>query len=188
MACSICRDESASGDVIMQRASTRRQAVYVLRCYRRRQATPQVHAAVLLQWGRALCWVWPHDGLAHDKTSGTTLAQHYRAAGLRIRPERVTFPDGSNGLEAGVMDMLQRLQSGRLRVFEGQPDWFEEYRLYHRKEGRIVPERDDLLSATRYALMGLRFATTGQGGTSAAGAAAADNPTTTTAGFNPLDW
>ena len=49
-------------------------------------------------------------------------------------------------------------------------------------------ERDDLLSATRYALMGLRFATTGQGGTSAAGAAAADNPTTTTAGFNPLDW
>ncbi len=86
------------------------------------------------------------------------------------------------------MDMLQRLQSGRLRVFEGQPDWFEEYRLYHRKDGRIVPERDDLLSATRYALMGLRFATTGQGGTSAAGAAAADNPTTTTAGFNPLDW
>ena len=119
-----------------------------------------IMAAVLLGWGRGLVWVWPHDGLAHDKTSGVTLAHQYRAQGLAMHPERVTFPDGSNGLEAGVMDMLQRLQSGRLRVFSGAPDWFEEYRLYHRKSGQIVSERDDLLAATRYALMGLRHART----------------------------
>ena len=159
-----------------------RDVAYVLRGYRQRHATPQVHAAVLLGWGRGLVWVWPHDGLAHDKTSGVTLAQQYRAQGLAMHPERVTFPDGSNGLEAGVMDMLQRLQSGRLRVFSGSPDWFEEYRLYHRKNGQIVAERDDLLSATRYALMGLRHARTatqpnrGTGRLRDGGA------------FNPLDW
>jgi hypothetical protein len=43
-------------------------------------------------------------------------------------------------------------------VFRGLSDWFEEYRLYHRKDGLIVKLADDLLSATRYALMMRRFA------------------------------
>ena len=32
--------------------------------------------------------------------------------------------------------------------------------MYHRKDGRLVKEADDLLSATRYALMMLRYART----------------------------
>jgi hypothetical protein len=39
-------------------------------------------------------------------------------------------------------------------------DWLEEFRLYHRKNGRIIDERDDLMSATRYAHMMLRLART----------------------------
>jgi hypothetical protein len=31
-------------------------------------------------------------------------------------------------------------------------------RMYHRKDGRIVKERDDVMSASRYALMMIRFA------------------------------
>jgi hypothetical protein len=38
-------------------------------------------------------------------------------------------------------------------------DWFEEFRLYHRKEGKVVKENDDLMAATRYAIMMLRYAT-----------------------------
>jgi hypothetical protein len=56
------------------------------------------------------------------------------------------------------MDMLDRMQTGRLKVFSGLNDWFEEFRLYHRLDGKIVKERDDLMSATRYAIMMLRFA------------------------------
>jgi hypothetical protein len=56
------------------------------------------------------------------------------------------------------MDMLDRMQTGRFKVFEGLNDWFEEYRLYHRLDGKIVKQRDDILSATRYAVMMLRFA------------------------------
>jgi hypothetical protein len=37
-------------------------------------------------------------------------------------------------------------------------DWWEEFRLYHRNDGKIVKEGDDLMSATRYAIMCLRFA------------------------------
>lgn len=51
------------------------------------------------------------------------------------------------------MEMLDRMQTGRLKVFSGLDDWFQEFRMYHRKDGRVVKERDDLMSATRYGLM-----------------------------------
>ena len=56
--------------------------------------------------------------------------------------------------------MVDRMQTGRLKVFEHLEDWFEEFELYHRKDGIVVKERDDLLSASRYALMSLRYART----------------------------
>ena len=58
------------------------------------------------------------------------------------------------------MDMLTRMQTGRFKVFKSHNDWFEEFRLYHRKDGKVVAEGDDLMSATRYAIMMLRFAST----------------------------
>ena len=65
---------------------------------------------------------------------------------------------GGNSVEAGIMDMLTRMEQGRFRVFNTLYDWFEEFRLYHRKDGKIVKIRDDLMSATRYATMSLRHA------------------------------
>ncbi len=131
---------------------------YVTRCYREREATPIIHAASLKPWGPWLPWAWPHDGLQHDKGSGEQLAAQYRGQGLVMLPERATFDDGTNGVEAGISDMLQRMQTGRFKVFSTAGEWFEEFRLYHRKDGRIVKERDDVISASRYALMMKRFA------------------------------
>jgi hypothetical protein len=132
--------------------------VYVTNAYRVREQTPIVHAAALKPWGRDLKWVWPHDGLQHDKGSGDTLAAQYRAQGLNMTRTHATHASGGYGLEAGIMAMLDRLKTGRLKVFAHLTDWFEEFRLYHRKDGLIVKERDDLLSATRVALMMLRAA------------------------------
>jgi hypothetical protein len=103
---------------------------------------------------------WPHDGLQHDKGSGDQLAQQYKNAGVNMLPHRATFEDGSNGLEAGVSEMLARMQTMRIRVFSHLDDWFEEFRLYHRKEGLIVKSGDDLMAATRYAMMMRRKAKT----------------------------
>jgi phage terminase large subunit-like protein len=133
--------------------------VYVTNTYRVREQTPVVHAAALRPWGRSLKWAWPHDGLQHDKGSGETLAAQYRGQGLLMLRSHATHTGGGYGLEAGVMAMLDRMKTGRLKVFAHLADWFEELRLYHRKDGQIVKERDDLLSATRIALMMLRSAT-----------------------------
>ena len=58
------------------------------------------------------------------------------------------------------MDMLDRMQTGRLKVAAHLSDWWEEFRLYHRKDGKVVKEGDDLMSATRYGLMMIRHAKT----------------------------
>ena len=131
--------------------------IYVTKAYRQKEATPVIHAAALKPWGD-LPWAWPHDGLQHDKGSGEQLASQYRTQGLDMLPERATFEDGTNGVEAGIMEMLDRMQSGRWKVFSHLVDWFEEFRLYHRKDGLIVKLQDDLMSASRYGLMMRRFA------------------------------
>lgn len=139
--------------------------IYVTKCYRAKEATPVIHAAALKPWGN-IPWAWPHDGLQHDKGSGEQLAAQYRAQGLTMLPDKATHPPkdgeeegtGGNGVEAGLMDMLDRMQSGRWKVFSHLEDWFDEFRLYHRKDGKVVKEYDDILSASRYALMMKRFA------------------------------
>ncbi len=61
-------------------------------------------------------------------------------------------------MEAGLMEMLDRMQTGRLKVAKHLQDWWEEFRLYHRKDGKVVAVGDDLMSATRYGVMMLRRA------------------------------
>ena len=131
---------------------------YVIAEYRQREATPIIHSAAIKPWGGWIPVSWPHDGLQHDKGSGEQLKEQYADQGLNMLPERATFDDGTNGVEAGVSDMLQRMQTGRWKVFSTCKSWMEEFRLYHREDGKIVKERDDLISASRYALMMKRFA------------------------------
>jgi len=131
--------------------------LYVTRCYRVREATPVLHAAALKAWGAWLPWAWPHDG-NNDTAAGRNLATQYREQGLRMLPDHAQFEDGGNAVEAGLMQLLDRMLTGRLKVFDHLAGWFEELRLYHRKEGRVVKEQDDLMSATRYGAMMLRFA------------------------------
>lgn len=133
--------------------------VYVTACYRRREAVPAIHAAAIKAWGEWIPCAWPHDGLQHDKGSGDQLAEQYRKHGLNMLPDKAEHAEGGNGVEAGLMAMLERMETGRFKVFAGLNDWFEEFRLYHRLDGKVVKERDDLMSATRYGVMMLRKAT-----------------------------
>jgi hypothetical protein len=75
-------------------------------------------------------------------------------------PEHAQFEDGGVSVEAGLMVMLDRMRTGKLKVFKEHNDWWEEFRLYHRRDGRVVKEGDDLMCATRYGLMSLRHAST----------------------------
>jgi len=133
--------------------------VYVSKTHRLSQASPVIHAAAVCQWGKHLVWSWPRDGRRETlEGAGIALAKQYEAQGLNMLPIHAQFEDKSISVEAGLMDMLDRMQTGRFKVFKHLHDWFEEFRLYHRKDGRVHKEDDDLMSATRYALMMLCYA------------------------------
>ena len=134
--------------------------LYLYDTFRVRETSVAMQAPLIAARGKWMPVAWPHDGLQHDKGSGEQLADQYRKLGVNMLPERATFEDGSNGVEAGISDLLVRMQTGRFKVFSTCGDWLEEFRLYHRKNGLIVKLRDDLQSAVRYGMMMLRFAIT----------------------------
>ena len=53
-------------------------------------------------------------------------------------PERAQFQDGSVAVKAGLMRMLTSMEMGKLKAFKHLNDWFEEFRLYHRKDGKVA--------------------------------------------------
>lgn len=131
---------------------------YVMGSYREAKTTPPIHVAAIRPWGDWIPCAWPHDGLQHDKGSGDELAKLYKKHGLKMLPEHATHEAGGMGIEAGITQMLERMQTGRFKVFRGQEQWMEEFRYYRREDGLIVKERDDLISSTRYAIMMRRSA------------------------------
>lgn len=133
--------------------------IHVTKCYRQREQIPLYHAAAIRPWGLWIPVAWPHDGNQNDKGSGKQLSQMYRDLELQMLSEHAQYPDKrGNSVEDGIMEMLERMQTGRFKVDQNLAQWWEEFRMYHRKDGKVVKERDDLMSATRYAMMMLRFA------------------------------
>lgn len=136
--------------------------IYVIATHRQREQTPLMFAGAVLPWGKWLPWAWPHDGKASggkfDQKDQKQLQAIYKGHGLKMLPVHAQFEDGTNGVEAGVQDIFDRMQTGRWKVFSHLTDWFEEFNIYHRKDGLIVKINDDLMAAGRYAYMMRRFA------------------------------
>lgn len=136
--------------------------IYVIAAHRQPQQTPLLFSATVKPWGAWLPWAWPHDGRQSggkfDAQDQKQLQAIYKGHGLKMLDDHAQNEDGTNGVEAGVQDMFDRMQTGRWKVFGHLEEWFEEFRLYHRKDGLIVKENDDLISASRYGYMMRRFA------------------------------
>ena len=145
--------------------------IYVYDTYSQSGADPSKHASAIRQRDQFIPIIWPKDGLQHDKGSGINLAEWYRNEGINMTPDFFKNPESAMGkfnqaIEPGLMDMYQRMETSRFKVFDYLANWFDEFRQYHRKEGKVVPIRDDLMSSSRYASMSLRFAIAGEGASS----------------------
>lgn len=104
---------------------------------------------------------WPHDAMkASGGNEKGTVASLHKDQGMQMLHKHATFVDGGNSVEAGIMEMDERFKTGRLKIASHLSEWFDEYRMYHREKGKIVKLRDDLMSATRYGIMMIRYAET----------------------------
>ena len=116
------------------------------------------HANAMRNVAAAVPVAWPHDGTQRDKGSGEQISKIYAKHGLSMLADHATYEAGGFGPEAAVMEIGERAVTGRFKVAAHLSDWFSEFRLYHRKDGRIVRQEDDLMSATEKVIMMKRFA------------------------------
>lgn len=133
--------------------------IHVHHAFKMADALPLQHAAAMKPIGINIPVAWPHDGQEREKTTGHKVMLAYRGQGLKMLENHATWEDGGYSTEAGITEMHERMITGRFKVarhlLEG--DWGNEFRLYHRKDGKIVKLNDDIMSATRVALMMKRF-------------------------------
>ncbi|NUX58672.1 terminase large subunit domain-containing protein [Paraburkholderia youngii] len=132
--------------------------IYVYDCYRQKEQTSIYHAAILKSRGAWIPVAWPVDGL--QTRDGKQAKVLYQRAGANMLEKHAQDKNGGASLEATTLDMLERMQTGRFKVFAHLSDWWEEFRLYHRKDGVIQDINDDIMSATRYGTMMIRYAET----------------------------
>ena len=134
---------------------------YVYDCYKKRGETAIYHAAMIQQRpdGEIIPVAWPHDGMNREKTGGARLIDGYKginklAMSARYDPK----VGGSQPQEPIIYDILERMRTGRFKVFSPLGEFFEEFRSYHRKDGKIQSNRDDILKSVFYACMMQRYA------------------------------
>jgi phage terminase large subunit-like protein len=138
---------------------------YVYDCYKQRDETPIYHAAAMKKHGDWVPNAWPHDGNQRKQglnaDSNIKLKDMFRQNGLYMLREHAHYNDErGNSREASLIEMYEYMRTGRFKVFSTLTPWFEEKRMYHRRDGNVVAVHDDIMSATRYAFMMRRYAMT----------------------------
>jgi phage terminase large subunit-like protein len=97
---------------------------------------------------------WPHDGLQHEKGSGQQLAEIYKRLGAPMLPSHAENHGGGFHTEPAIAEMCSFMKLGNFTIANHITDLTEEILSYHRDEDyKIVRQRDDLISAARYAFM-----------------------------------
>lgn len=132
--------------------------IYVYDAYHGNADVPAMHATAINARGPWIPVVLPHDADNTEKGSGKTVAMYYREAGVNAQNETFYNPVDVSGkrnnfVEPGIMEILQRMKTGRFKVFKTCGRVFEELRRYHRKDGKIVKKFDDTLDAMRYSAL-----------------------------------
>ena len=113
------------------------------------EADPAVHVSAIRARSEWIPGLIDPAANGRDKTDGERLIQMYRNRGLDLRTV-------GNSLESGILEVWQRMRSGRLKVFTSLPEYLAERRLYRRDEkDQVVKGRDNLQDAARCLVIGL---------------------------------
>ena len=87
------------------------------------------------------------DAAAINQSNGDKILTLYKAAGINL-----SLADKS--VDLGISAVLERLASGKLKVFKTCEGWLKEFRNYAVDEkGKIVKKNDHRMDATRYAIV-----------------------------------
>ncbi|WP_136678618.1 hypothetical protein [Neptunomonas sp. XY-337] len=129
----------------------------VIYCYSehyRGQAEPSVHASAIKARGDWIPGIIDTAARGRSQTDGRNLWDLYEGEGLSL-------VGADKAVEAGLLEVYERLSTGRLKIFSTLTSTASEYRIYRRDDkGRIVKKNDHLMDALRYLVMGIEHAIT----------------------------
>jgi hypothetical protein len=93
-------------------------------------------------------------GLTHEKGSGLALREVYRRVGALMLAGHAENKGGGYHVEPAIEEMIGFMKRGAFAIASHMSELAEEILSYHRDEDyKIVRQRDDLISAMRYAFM-----------------------------------
>lgn len=126
---------------------------YVYSEYFRGQAEPSIHAEGIKARGGWINGAIDPASRGRSQVDGRSLLDQYHSLGLVLWP-------ADNAVESGILNVYQRLSSGKLKFFNNLSGLLGEYRIYRRDDkGKVVKQNDHRLDALRYAVVtGLTFA------------------------------
>lgn len=138
--------------------------IYVTRTWKKKNADAAEHAEKAMNPNPWIPISWPHDGGQREKSSGKQLKDIYRDKyGVRLLSLSARYENDKGGaqpVEPIIMEINERCRNGGFKVFRSCTGFFEEYRNYHRKDGKLTKVRDDILKSVFYAVMMRRYAIT----------------------------
>jgi len=136
--------------------------VYIYDCWKGSDTTLAERVQTYRQRGAWIPVAWPHDVAQRDAgNTGQPIAELYEQYGMRMLPRSARMDPNRGGAqprEPIIQHVYERLQQGRLKIFSNLKSLINEQQRYHRKDGQVVAENDDLISAMHYAIMELRSA------------------------------
>lgn len=132
--------------------------IYVYDCYRESGNIPAIHATAINSKGGWIPVVLPHDADNTERGSGRSVLSYYQESGVNCLVDTFYNPldftgKKNNFVEPGIMEIFQRMKTGRIKIFSTCFTLLEELKQYHRKEGKIVKKNDDLCDALRYSTL-----------------------------------
>jgi hypothetical protein len=113
------------------------------------EAVPALHAAAIRARGDWIPGLMDPSANGRNQADGYRVMQMYRNLGVTLGPL-------DNTLESGILNVAQRMNSGRLKVFPSLSKYLAERRLYSCDErSQIVMDHDRLQDAARCLVTGI---------------------------------
>lgn len=123
--------------------------VYLYDCHLNRREVLVVQAEAIKRRGARIPVAWP----AGCEEITDRLLRDY---GVNMLPEAVK--DSEAVAETVSLELEERMRTGRFKVDLAQAGWLEEYRTFHRQDGKVPRKSHPLMAATRNAVAMLDWA------------------------------